>query len=488
MASIPAHPGRAIQRVAAAALTARPLASVPRRARALELATRPVPPDLEQALARRWQELPERVKIPAQALGRRMSGCEGTHGVFPRCNLACTPCYHAREANRVRVDGAHTLEEVDAQMGLLRALRGPGQHAQLIGGEVTLLSPEDHAQALLTMRRHGRKPMSMSHGDFDYDYLLALALGSDGRPRFQHLSFAGHFDSMMFGRRGLRRAHSEAELNPYRRRFCEMFARLEREHGISHYLAHNMTVTPRNIDQVAQVIRDCRDSGFRMFSFQPAAFVGNQARWKDHYRELSDDEVWAQVERGAGCPLPAELFQVGDPRCNRTVHAAFVGERCLPLLDPGDPRDRQLLAAFYEAFGGMDFDVPALLLGARLVRALAPHPRFMSLAAAWGRRFVRRAGGLRAVRRHGVRLVTFVMHSFMDARVVAPAWELMQAGKEAEDPDVRAAQERLAACSYAMAHPETGELVPACVQHSVLDPGENAELARLLALGDMAAS
>ena len=54
-----------------------------------------------------------------------------------------------------------------------------------------------------------------------------------------------------------------------------MFQRLEREHGVTHYLAHNMTVTPANIGQAAQVIRDCRDMGFRMFSFQPAAFIGN---------------------------------------------------------------------------------------------------------------------------------------------------------------------------------------------------------------------
>ena len=33
-------------------------------------------------------------------------------------------------------------------MELLRAARGPGQHAQLIGGEVTLLGPDDHAAAL----------------------------------------------------------------------------------------------------------------------------------------------------------------------------------------------------------------------------------------------------------------------------------------------------------------------------------------------------
>jgi hypothetical protein len=448
----------------------------------LERATRPVPPELERALAHRWNELPDHVKTPAQALGRRMSGCEGTHGVFPRCNLACTPCYHSRDANRVRIDAAHTLAEVDGQMQLLRELRGPDQHAQLIGGEVTLLAPEDHAATLLAMRRHTRKPMSMSHGDFDYDYLRTLALDEDGRPRFAHLSFAGHFDSLMLGRRDVPRPRSEAELNPTRQRFCEMFERLEREHGVSHYLAHNMTVTPRNLGEVAQVIRDCRDYGFRMFSFQPAAFVGNPARWKEEYRAFTDNEVWAQVEAGAGCPLPTGAFQVGDPRCNRTVHGVFVGDRYVALLDPADARDLRVRDAYYDIFGGMDFNIARPLLLARLARALAPHPAAPGLAAGWARRFIARAGGLRALRRGPVRAVTFVMHSFMDASVVAPAWELTQAGRVADDPAVRAAQERLAACSYAMAHPDSGEIVPACVQHSVLDPQENARLATLLPL------
>jgi hypothetical protein len=93
---------------------------------------------------------------------------------------------------------------------------------------------------------------------------------------------------------------------------------------------------------------------------------------------------------------------------------------------------------------------------------------------------VRRTGGLRTLLRHGVRPVSFVVHQFMDAADVAPAWELMQRGETATDPRVLAAQEGLAACHYAMAHPETGELVPACVQHCVLDPVENVELRRLL--------
>jgi len=452
-----------------------------RRMRELERLTRPQDPDLEAALARRWAELPAHVRTRNQMLGRRTAGCEGTHGVFPRCNLACTPCYHSREANRVRTDGGHTVAEVDAQMALLRELRGPGQNAQLIGGEVTLLAPDDHAAALQAMLRHGRKPMSMSHGDFDYAHLEKLALDpGTGRPRFEHLSFAGHFDSMMFGRRGVRRVRTEAELHPHRRAFCEMFQRLEREHGVTHYLAHNMTVTPRNIGQVAEVVRACRDMGFRMLSFQPAAFVGNPSRWKDEYREFTTDELWAEMEAGAGGRLHWNALQIGDSRCNRTAYGCYVGETYVPLLDEDDERDRRALDAFVATFGGMDFAVPRALLAARLTRAFAGRPTALADLAGWTRRFVARAGGMNAVRAHPPRAMTYVVHAFMDAERVRPAWEGLKRGELSADPGVRETQERLQACSYAMAHPEDGTLVPACAQHAVLDPLENAQLAREL--------
>ncbi len=460
------------------------MASVLEKLREVEVRTRPEHPDLTAALTARWDDLPAHVKTANQMLGRRTSGCEGTHGVFPRCDLACTPCYHAKEANRVRTDGEHTVREIDAQMGMLRELRGPGQYAQLIGGEVTLLDPDDHAAALQTMIGHGRKPMSMSHGDFDYDYLEALALDpATGKPRFGHLSFAGHFDSMMFGRRGIKTPPDEASLNPHRRAFCEMFQRLEREHGVTHYLAHNMTVTPGNIGEVAQVIRDCRDMGFRMFSFQPAAFIGNTNRWKHDYREFSTDEVWRQVEEGAGARLHWNAFQIGDPRCNRTAYGAYCGDRYAALLDEDDPRDARVLDDFIEAFGGMDFD--ARLLVPRLIRGTARHPRALKSGLGWARRFAARAGGVRSVLRDRPRAVTYVMHSFMDADKVKPAWELLQQGEMSDEPAIRETQERLQACSYAMAHPESGELVPACAQHSVLDPEENLRLTEELPLMEL---
>ncbi len=449
---------------------------------ALELATRPVHPETRAALGTRWTALPAGVRTPAQTLGRHAVGCEGTHGVFPKCDLACTPCYHSRDANQVAVDGPHTRLEVTAQMRLLRRLRGPRAHAQLIGGEVTLLPPDDHAATLQIMRDHGREPMSMTHGDLDYAYLEALALGPDGRPRFRRLSFAGHFDMLMFGRRGLARPPDEAALDPYRRRFVEQFQRLQREHGVRHFLAHNMTVTPTNLGQIAGVVRSCRDTGFGLFSFQPAAFVGDERRWHEGYRDPSGDDVWAEVEKGAGTRLPFRALQIGDERCNRTTYGFYVGARYYPILDDEDPADLRLRDAFLTRFGGVSFSGTApALLAVKVLRVVARHPGVALRFLGWAARRVRLIGPV-ALLRNGIRPCTFVMHSFMDAADVAPAWAALRRGEVCAEPRLRDTQDRLSACSYAMAHPETGELVPACVQHSVLDPVENVALRRRLPL------
>ncbi|GGL89056.1 hypothetical protein [Nakamurella endophytica] len=453
------------------------------RVRDLERRTRPVHPETAAALARRWAELPDHVRTPAQTLGQHAVGCEGTHGVFPRCDLACTPCYHSRDANRVRVDGGHTRTEVREQMALLRRLRGPRAHAQLIGGEVTLLPPDDHAATLRLMIDQGREPMSMTHGDFDEEYLQRLALGPDGRRRFSRLSFAGHFDSLMFGRRGIERPPDEAALHPYRQAFVDRFRRLRAAHGVRFFLAHNMTITPKNMDQIPEVIRACRRMGFGMFSFQPAAFIGDDRRWHEDYREHTNDEVWARIEEGVGTRLPYQALHTGDLRCNRTTYGFFVGDDYFPVLDERRPEDLRVRDVFFRHLGGVNFSgTPVPLLLGKLLRVTARHPVVLTTALGWTARMLRRIGLRRLVRHREIRSVSFVLHSFMDAADVRPAWEAMERGEEAADPRIAVTQQRLRACSYAMAHPETGRLVPACVQHSVLDPGENAELRRLLPL------
>ncbi len=400
--------------------------------------TRPVDPETRAALSNRWEGLPEHIRTESQTLGRMAVGCEGTHGVFPRCNFTCTPCYHSRDANRVRVDGAHTVKEVERQMAFARSVRGPHAHTQLIGGEVSLLDPEHHAEALAVMRRYGREPMSFTHGDFDYDYLEKLALGPDGHPRFKRLSFAGHFDTTMRGRRGLRRAGGEAELNPYRQHFCDMFRRLRAEHGVRFFLAHNITVTPGNVAEIPAIVRACRTMGFNICSFQPAAFVGDERRWREDYRALGADEIWAKIEEGAGATLPFRIIQTGDERCNRTAFGYFIGKKWFSVLDENDPADRAARDAFFAYLGGIHWGAPKPLLAIRLLRVLVAHPGLAGKTISWLSRRIQRAGGVavvvRALARHELMPMTFVMHRFMHADDVRPAWELLEQGVMSDDP------------------------------------------------------
>ena len=447
--------------------------------RRLNDATKLLPADAAAALTHRWDELPPHVRTPAQLLGRRGTGCEGTHGVFPQCNFGCRPCYHSTDANRVRIDGPHTVNAVDGQMRLAHSQRGPTAYAQLIGGEVTLLTPDDHAAALTAMRAHGRVPMSFSHGDFDYDYLEALVFDKQGCLRFKQLAFAVHIDSTMHGRRAIAHPTSEAQLDGERARVMAMFDRLRREHGVSSYIAHNMTITPDNVDDVPGVISRNRHLGYRMFSFQPAAYIGNEGRWQPGYRGFGDDDVWARIADGAGTQLPYRGLQFGDLRCNRVTWGAYVGDRFVPLLDENDERDLHARDHFLAAFPGLLGQSSKLQRIVRVGHAVATHPRVVIELPGWATRFLRRSGGLRAWR-HPIRPTTFVMHRFIDAADTAAAWVHLEAGTTPTNDRLIATTERLQACAYSMAHPDTGRMIPACVQHAVFDPIENAQLVELL--------
>jgi hypothetical protein len=220
--------------------------------------------------------------------------------------------------------------------------------------------------------------------------------------------------------------------------------------------------------------------GYGMFSFQPAAFLGDERRWHEPFRDITGDQVWAQIERGVGTRLDHHLFEHGDVRCNRAAYGFWLGDRWCPVLDAGDRRDLAVRDAFFRYFGQLNFTgTPVPLLAARIALVTAAHPRVVVIAAGWLARVARRAGPGRLLR-YRVRPVSYVMHQFMDADDVRPAWELMQRGEDSSDPRIRGTQERLAACHYAMAHPENGTLVPACVQHALLDAGENRELRALL--------
>jgi MoaA/NifB/PqqE/SkfB family radical SAM enzyme len=416
-------------------------------------------------------------------------GCEGTHSVFPRCNLTCSPCYHSADANKVRTDGAHTLGQIESQMAYAQSERGPRAHAQLIGGEVSLLDADDHAAALLAMRRRGREPMSFSHGDFSDEYLERIAVTPDGDRRLRRLSFAIHIDSLMRGRSSHPRPRSEAELHPVRLKVVKRFRDLHRRHGVRWFLAHNMTVTPSNVDEVADVAGVVAQAGYGLISFQPAAHVGDDRRWDPHMRDLDPDDVWRRIEEGLGSPLPSTDIQVGHPSCNRSAFGWMVGSAWIPAVAPGDSRDLKARDACFSTLGGVQFGDTALpLLLIRLLRLTLTHPSSVPITLGWLRRALRRSGGVMHVLRHRPRPLTVVMHMFMDAELADRAWQVIDEVDTDAEPEVAEAVDRLRSCAYSMAHPELGRMVPACVQHAVLDPPVNAELRRTLPLIPLATS
>jgi hypothetical protein len=477
--------------------------------------------------------------MPGQILGRATMGCEGTHSVFPKCNFTCKPCYHSRDANHVRVDGRHTLAEVEKQMRYLQEQRGSGVHCQLIGGEVSLLDADDHGRALEVMRRFGRIPMSFTNGDFDYEYLLGVATRRDGSRRFGRITFAVHFDRFMFGRRRIKRPKSEQSLNPFRQKFCDMFHRLKRESVVdSFFLAHNMTVTPGNVDEIPDIIRSCRAQGWSLMSHQPAAFVGDEARWNQSFRSIDPEKVWQKIEvsgGGRGAHHCTHSFQhqrkASAARCRTMCFrwatcgaTAACGEsgwatRTSPIprthqtMQRSGSDERNVLATYVwvqlrdmylDKLGPIqlsDPSVPMFIPVIRAIRIILSDPFVcLPLLVSFLWRTMRRIGAISLLTQR-VHPMTFVMHNFMDAESVKLASALNATNEWSADPKIKGerllvgfgipltascytqeTQERLKACSYTFGHPETGELVPACVQHSVLDPGMNAKLRTLLPL------
>ena len=157
-----------------------------------------------------------------------------------------------------------------------------------------------------------------------------------------------------------------------------------------------------------------------------------------------------------------------------------MGDRWHSVFVEDDPRDLRVRDMYFQRFGGFHFNAPVRELVPRVIRLCATHPEVVPLVARWLARTLQRVGGVKVLLRHRVVPTTFVMHRFMHADDVAPAWALLERGEMSDDPRILETQERLQACSYAMAHPETGRVVPACVQHSILDPEENRQLATAL--------
>lgn len=357
-------------------------------------------------------------------------------------------------------------KQIDAN----RRLQGPGAGLQITGGDVADAYFRAGRQAeLVAIVRHavdaGLVPMLMTHGQTlleHPDFLERLV--ADGGLR----QMAVHIDITQAGRSGfpINRLKNEADLHPVRAAFTALALRIRARTGTTFELAHNCTVTERNIDSIAEVVRWFRADAqrskiWRILSFQPEA---NTGRTIFSRQPVNPQIAWREICRGLGVKTDGSAFIGGHHDCNQGG-SFLVSERTnrlLPLI-PGDAKTRALFGEILEKLGAISTVTTGDdgLVACRAGGALARHPR---LAARIGWRLVALlfAGAVPAEFLHALatgraHTLNIGTHNFMDAAQVANA---------PNDPVVQA---RLDACVFKGAVQNrangTWEAVPMCAMN-----------------------
>ncbi|MDQ3198352.1 MAG: radical SAM protein [Verrucomicrobiota bacterium] len=414
----------------------------------------------------RWDSLPNDLRTPNQLAGRHLTHCGFTTGAS-YCSFHCTHCYLPANANEIPIP---SLAQMKEQIEANRKLQGPGGGLQITGGDVAdAYWRSGRQEELVEIVRHavnvGLVPMLMTHGQTLIEHPEFLdALVIEGGLR----QIAVHIDMTQAGRHGypIGRIKSETDLHPIREAFTQLAQEVRQRTGLPLEFAHNCTVTERNIDSVAEVVRwfltdPARSRIWRILSFQPEADTGRTIFSEN---PVTPAIVWRKLCEGMGLEINGSVFIGGHPDCNQGV-ALLVEQRrgrYLPLL-PNDEKTRQLFADILAAIGAVstmttDAGAGSSLVPYRVVGAFTRHPRLA--LRSFARVLALLSSGqipfpfLRALSAGCAHTINIGTHNFMDAARVAGA------------PNDPVTQARLDACVFkgAVKDRRTGkwEAVPMC--------------------------
>src|SRR5262249_26278569 len=153
-----------------------------------------------------------------------------------------------KNANEVPIPSlAEMKETIDAN----RRFQGPGGGLQITGGDLADAYWRGDKQGELIEIVHfanegGRGPMAITHGQTlleHPEFLEALVLQGGLR------QVAVHIDMTQAGRHGvaMNGLTSEGDLHPLREAFTDLANRIRTKTGLPLELAHNCTVTERNL-------------------------------------------------------------------------------------------------------------------------------------------------------------------------------------------------------------------------------------------------
>jgi len=426
----------------------------------------PINEEKRELLRARWNSLPNELKTPNQIAGRHLTHCGFITGAS-YCSFRCTHCYLPKNANEIPIPSlAEMKETIDAN----RHFQGPGGGLQITGGDVADAywragKQDELIEIVRYSNQVGLVPMVMTHGQTLLEHPEFLeALVTKGGLR----QVAVHIDMTQAGRHGfpINRLTSEGDLHPLRAAFTTLATKIRARTGLSLELAHNCTVTERNLDSIAEIVRwfladPARSRIWRILSFQPEANTGRTIFSKN---PVTPERTWEKLCQGMGLEIDPNGFLGGHPACNHgtTLLVEEIRGRYLPLV-PNDSKTVGLISDLLERLGAIstlttDGESGSSLLPYRVMGAFASHP-----SLAWrslARLLVLACSGqvpahfLGAIATNRVHTLNIGTHNFMDASEVAAA---------PENPLVKA---RLEACVFkgAVRDRITGEweAVPMC--------------------------
>jgi hypothetical protein len=200
----------------------------------------------------------------------------------------------------------------------------------------------------------GLIPMLFTHGQTlieQPDFLERLVVEGGLR------QMAVHIDMTQAGRHGypIQKIQSEADLHPVRQSFTELAIRIRQKTGAKLELAHNCTVTQRNIAGVAEIIRwylekPERSLIWRILSFQPEADTG---RTQFSEKPITPEDVWLKIQEGTGLTLRREATIFGHPECNSWASLLVnrLNGEATPLLPDNPVWDKLMGSALDQARG-----------------------------------------------------------------------------------------------------------------------------------------
>lgn len=420
----------------------------------------PLAGEKARVLNERWNSLPAELKTPNQISGRHLTHCGFTTGAS-FCSFHCTHCYLPKNANHIPIP---SLEQAKEQILANRRLQGPCGGLQITGGDVADAywrsgRVGELVEIIRFTKSTGLEPMLMTHGQtlMEHPEFLEQLVVEGGLRQM-----AVHIDMTQAGRHGfpINRISSEADLHPLRAAFTDLARSIREKTGLPLELAHNCTVTRKNLTGVSEIIRwflaDAeRTLTWRILSFQPEADTG-RTLYSD--RPITPADVWEEIQKGIGLPVRRDATIFGHPDCNSwsPLLVARPGGQIFPPL-PQDPAWDPMLGHLLEGVRGLhlmndDHGTPVY----RVLGVLLQNPGLLFrlgtyIFSEWVSGRLPTAVVLAAMRGRA-HTVGIGIHNFMDASMVARA---------DSDPVIKA---RLDACVFKGAVKKDGqwEAVPMC--------------------------